>query len=101
MKRSQTDGPNSFFDRLPSLLRLALKCGTLLMGALMILPVVAAKNIAWSLKSMTAFAIALGVFEMVAGVWYACQGVRYSPRAAIILIGGAVFVLSLIARCKK
>src|SRR3989344_4870940 len=38
--------------------------GTLLMGAMMILPVVAAKNIAWSLKSMTALAIALGVVEM-------------------------------------
>ncbi|MEK7487895.1 MAG: metal ABC transporter permease [Patescibacteria group bacterium] len=74
--------------------------GTLLMGALMILPVVAAKNIAWSLKSMTAFAIALGVFEMVAGVSLA--GVYdIVPGAAIILIGGAVFVLSLIARAVK
>lgn len=71
--------------------------GTLLMGAMMILPVVAAKNIAWSLKSMTALAIVLGVFEMVGGVSLA-QAYDVVPGAAIILIGGAVFALSLIAR---
>lgn len=71
--------------------------GTLLMGAMMILPVVAAKNIAWSLKSMTAFAIVLGVLEMVGGVSLA-QTYDVVPGAAIILIGGGVFALSLIAR---
>lgn len=71
--------------------------GTLLMGAMMILPVVAAKNIAWSLKSMTALAIALGVFEMVGGISLA-QAHDVVPGAAIILIGGVVFALSLVAR---
>lgn len=71
--------------------------GTLLMGAMMILPVVAAKNIAWSLKSMTAFAVALGVLEMVGGMTLA-QAYTVVPGAAIILIGGAVFALSLIVR---
>lgn len=71
--------------------------GTLLMGALMILPVVAAKNIAWSLKSMTAFAVVFGVFEMIGGISLA-QAYDMVPGAAIILIGGAVFAFSLIAR---
>lgn len=74
--------------------------GTLLMGAMMILPVVAAKNIAWSLKSMTALAVVIGVFEMVGGVSLA-QAYDIVPGAAIILIGGAVFVLSLIPRAIK
>ncbi|MBI5913199.1 metal ABC transporter permease [Candidatus Azambacteria bacterium] len=71
--------------------------GTLLMGAMMILPVVAAKNIAWSLKSMTALAIVLGVLEMVGGVSLA-QAYDTVPGAAIILIGGAVFAVSLVSR---
>lgn len=71
--------------------------GALLMGAMMILPVVAAKNVAWSLKSMTAFAVALGVCEMVGGISFA-KTYGVVPGAAIILIGGAVFIASLLAR---
>lgn len=71
--------------------------GTLLMGAMTILPVVAAKNISWSLKSMTAFAIVLGVVEMVGGISFA-RAYEVVPGAAIILIGGGVFALSLLVR---
>ncbi|MCR4322704.1 MAG: metal ABC transporter permease [Candidatus Azambacteria bacterium] len=71
--------------------------GTLLMGAMLILPVVAAKNIAWSLKSMTAFAVVLGVIEMVGGISVA-QTYDVVPGAAIILIGGGVFAASLLFR---
>lgn len=74
--------------------------GILLMGAMMILPVVAAKNIAWSLKSMTALAVVIGVSEMVGGVALA-QAYDVVPGAAIILIGGAGFALSLSARAMR
>ncbi len=71
--------------------------GTLLMGALMILPAVTAKNIAWSLKSMTFFSVMLGVVVFLGGVSLA-SAFDIVPGAAVILVGGVLFVLSLILK---
>lgn len=71
--------------------------GTLLMGAMLILPALAAKNIGYSLKSMTMVSVVIGVSAMVGGI-YASERLSLVPGAAIILVGGAFFALSLFVR---
>lgn len=71
--------------------------GTLLMGAMLILPALAAKNIGHSLKSMTVVSVVIGVSAMVGGI-YASERLSLVPGAAIILVGGAFFALSLFVR---
>lgn len=71
--------------------------GTLLMGAMLILPALAAKNLGRSLKGMTAASVVLGVAAMMGGV-YLSEKFSLVPGAAIILVGGAFFALSLFIR---
>ncbi|OGD23373.1 hypothetical protein A2Z10_02225 [Candidatus Azambacteria bacterium RBG_16_47_10] len=71
--------------------------GTLLMGAMLILPALAAKNIGRSLKSMTVVSVMLGIIAMMGGL-YLSEMLSLVPGAAIIIIGGAFFVISLGAR---
>ncbi|MBI1754774.1 metal ABC transporter permease [Candidatus Azambacteria bacterium] len=71
--------------------------GTLLMGALIIVPAVTAKNIAWSLKSMTFFSVMLGVVVFLGGVSLA-NAFDVVPGAAVILVGGVLFALSLVLK---
>lgn len=68
--------------------------GTLLMGALTIIPASAAKNISQSMKGYILIAAGLGGFEAVAGMLLA-RNFNILPGPAIILLGGAIFLISL------
>ncbi len=67
--------------------------GTLLMGALVIVPAVASKNIAKSIKSFQMTAILLGIVSVVLGILLA-RLLSLSSGPAIVLVSAAFFVLS-------
>ena len=71
--------------------------GALLMGALIIIPAAAAKNIARSLTGFMALSIAAGIFSAVLGVYFS-NLYQLSPGPIFILSGTAIFVLSLFWR---
>ena len=68
--------------------------GTLLMGALTIIPASIAKNVSHSMRRFVITSAILGGAISVAGVWMA-QSFRFLPGPAIVLIGAALFLLSL------
>lgn len=68
--------------------------GTLLMGALTIIPASIAKNLAQSMRRYVILSAVLGGAISVAGVWLA-QSFRFLPGPAIVLLGVAVFALTL------
>lgn len=68
--------------------------GTLLMGALTILPASIARNLAGSLRGFVAASTALGALIAVGGVWVAGE-FHFPPGPAIVLVGAALFGLSL------
>jgi len=68
--------------------------GTLLMGALTILPVSIAKNLSGSLKMMTFLSVLFGVLVVSLGLFIAPL-FNIPVSAAIILTGGLLFLLSL------
>ena len=71
--------------------------GVLLIGALIILPASAAKNVSNSLKAMTFFSIIFGVISMLGGFYLALYfNLPLGP--VIILVGVIIFMLSLIAK---
>jgi len=69
--------------------------GTLLMGALTILPVSIAKNISGSLKSMTLLSVLFGIIIILLGLLTSTL-FAIPLSAAIILSGGVLFIISLI-----
>lgn len=74
--------------------------GTLLMGALTIIPASIAKNIAKSMRLYVVLSSALGGLISVGGVWIA-EAFRVPPGASIVLLGIGVFLLSLPAAARK
>ena len=68
--------------------------GTLLMGALTIIPASIAKNTSGSMRNYVIASAILGGAISVAGVWVADM-FRFLPGPSIVLLGVAVFVLSL------
>jgi zinc transport system permease protein len=68
--------------------------GTLLMGALTIIPASIAKNISSSMRHYVIASAMLGGAISVAGVWLA-EAFRFLPGPSIVLLGVALFVLSL------
>ncbi len=68
--------------------------GTLLMGALTILPASIARNGVRSLRGFVAVSAGLGGVIAVTGVWVAGR-FRFSPGPSIVLMGAALFALSL------
>ncbi len=68
--------------------------GTLLMGALTILPVSIAKNLSGSLKTMTFLSVFFGVLIVSLGLFIAPL-FNIPVSAAIILNGGVLFLISL------
>lgn len=68
--------------------------GTLLMGALTIIPASIAKNLAHGMRPFVILSAILGGAISVSGVWIA-QMFRFLPGPAIVLLGVGVFVLSL------
>lgn len=69
--------------------------GSVLMGALTILPAVSARNFSWSLKSFLSFSVILGVIMTAAGILLAGY-FGFPPGPAVILTGIVFFVISLI-----
>lgn len=74
--------------------------GTLLMGALTIIPASIAKNVSRSMRVYLIASAALGGAISVAGVWIA-EAFRFPPGPSIVLLGVAVFLLSLVVGPKK
>jgi zinc transport system permease protein len=68
--------------------------GTLLMGALTIIPASIAKNLAQSMRRYVILSAIFGGAISVAGVWLA-ESFRFLPGPAIVLLGVGMFVLSL------
>jgi zinc transport system permease protein len=65
--------------------------GILLIAALMVLPVVAAQRIAWSLRSTLGLAIVLGLASVLVGLTTAYYG-NLPPGGTIVLTGTALFL---------
>ena len=68
--------------------------GVLLIGALIIIPAVAAKGIARSLRQMLVFSIALAVLATVFGAALASQ-LQLETGLVVVLVAAAVFLLTL------
>ena len=70
--------------------------GILLIAALMVLPVVAAQRVAWSLRSTLGLAMAIGLGSVVAGLTLAYYG-DLPPGGTIVLVGAGAYVLASLA----
>lgn len=69
--------------------------GTLLMGALVIVPAVAAKNVARSIRNFQAFSVGIGVVSVTIGV-IAAEAFSISSGPAVVISSTVFFILSLI-----
>ncbi len=67
--------------------------GILLIAALMVLPVIAASRIAWSLRSTIVLSTAIGLGSVFAGLTLAYYA-NLAPGGAIVLTAAAAFVLA-------
>ena len=68
--------------------------GTLLMGALTIIPASIAKNLAQSMRRYVILSAIFGGVISAAGVWLA-QSFRFLPGPSIVLLGVGLFALTL------
>ncbi|MBV9769483.1 MAG: metal ABC transporter permease [Bryobacterales bacterium] len=68
--------------------------GTLLMGALTIIPASIAKNLSHSMRPYVILSAMLGGAISVGGVWLA-ESFRFLPGPAIVLLGVGIFALSM------
>lgn len=69
--------------------------GSVLMGALTILPAVSARNFSWSLKSFLVFSVILGLIMMLVGISVS-DIFNFPPGPSVILSGVIFFVFSLL-----
>ena len=69
--------------------------GTLLMGALVIIPAAAARNVALNFSRYTFLSALLGGVAAVAGIAIA-HHYNFSPGPLVVLAGGALFLVSLL-----
>ena len=74
--------------------------GTLLMGALTIIPAAVAKNVSRSVRGYVILSALLGGAISVAGIWMA-DALRLLPGPSIILFGVGLFLLSLVLRPRR
>jgi zinc transport system permease protein len=65
--------------------------GILLIAALMVLPVIAANRVAWSLASTLGLSVAIGLFSVLAGLTVSYYG-NLAPGGTIVLVAAAAFV---------
>ena len=70
--------------------------GILLIAALMVLPVVAAQRVAWSLRSTLGLAMLIGLGSVLAGLTLAYYG-DLPPGGTIVLLGAGAYVLASLA----
>jgi zinc transport system permease protein len=71
--------------------------GILLIAALMVLPVIAASRVAWSVRSAMLIAMAIGVSSVFAGLTTAYYA-DLAPGGAIVLVAAGSFVVAQAAR---
>ncbi len=74
--------------------------GTLLMGALTIIPAAVAKNVSRSIRGNVILSALLGGAISVGGMWMADK-LRLLPGPSIILFGVGIFLLSLVIGLKR
>ena len=65
--------------------------GILLIAALMVLPVIAAQRVAWSVRSTMGLSILFGLGSVLAGLTISYYG-NLPPGGTIVLTGTAVFL---------
>ena len=70
--------------------------GILLIAALMVLPVLAASRVAWSMRSTILLAMAIGLASVLAGLTVAYYA-DLPPGGTIVLLGAGTFVLASLA----
>jgi zinc transport system permease protein len=68
--------------------------GILLIAALMVLPVIAAGRIAWSIRSTFALSLGIGLASVLAGLTISYYG-DLAPGGAIVLLAAAITVLAI------
>lgn len=71
--------------------------GSVLMGALTILPAVSARNFSWSLKSFLIFSVILGLIMTFIGILIS-NVFNFPPGPAVILTGIVFFIISLLLK---
>lgn len=71
--------------------------GILLIAALMVLPVIAAQRIAWSLRSTMTIAVAFGLVSVLAGLTASYYG-SSPPGGTIVLVASGLFLVASAAR---
>ena len=69
--------------------------GTLLMGALVIIPAIAAKNFTNSIKGYTTAASIMGLVSLVSGILLA-GSLALPPGPIVILISAGIFLTTLV-----
>jgi len=74
--------------------------GILLIAALMVLPVIAASRVAWSLASTILLAMGIGVASVLAGLTVAYYG-DLAPGGVIVLVAAAAFVVASVVRALR
>jgi zinc transport system permease protein len=74
--------------------------GILLIAALMVLPVIAASRIAWSIRSTILIAIGIGLASVFAGLTISYYA-DLAPGGTIVLTAAAAFVLTSLAAALK
>lgn len=74
--------------------------GILLIAALMVLPVVAAGQLSWSLRSTLGLAMAFGLVSVLAGLTIAFYA-DLPPGGTIVLVAASAFALTSIARITR
>jgi zinc transport system permease protein len=67
--------------------------GILLIAALMVLPVIAAQRIAWSLRSTIGLSVCFGLLSVLVGLTVSYYG-NLPPGGTIVLTGTAVFLVT-------
>jgi zinc transport system permease protein len=67
--------------------------GILLIAALMVIPVIAAQRVAWSLRSTMGLAVVLGVGSVLAGLT-ASYYADLPPGGAIVLTAAGLFIVA-------
>lgn len=73
--------------------------GSVLMGALTILPAVSARNFSWSLKSFLIFSVILGLVMTFIGI-IVSNTFNFPPGPSVILSGISFFIISLLFKRK-
>lgn len=69
--------------------------GTLLMGALVILPAAAARNLSSGIRNMTVISLIIGILSVVIG-FLISNVFNLPPGPAVVLVGALFFIISLI-----